>query len=1000
MPRTSIDNESIFSSSAHVSAFNPDETKDDIYSPLGPNSIYELTIGSDLARIRRNRPPKSSVTINGGVNTVYNLSTPSTRDIPQIQLSKLKSKVTDADLYEKYVKNAEREYKQFESSYKLLTEDTLQKFQQQQQQQQRISASSSVEDIQIIDSISDIPKVFLDSNFRLDDPRIFKQVIEDTSILGESSLVNNTDLQDKLSNYLDIVEMNLIQEIGKSSDSFFNAIGDIEKIQIQSKSCVDIFNNITKELEELEQAQSKRGLKIMHKLIEKKNVETFESTLIQIQYITSFFNLSNKSFTDGNYAKCLNEIVVVEKLLHGVRYQDVTDPDLKNLYPDLPNLVELTQLPAFIHLRNDLQSLKHECSKGYTDDFVELLTTDLRDHYRNVATKDTLNRLYVNKDKTKKYASRPVIASYLNIEEEKKSKLKEYVRDLEKAGNLSEAYSTYQHRFITEIKDIIKQNLPSSQSQEMSRTSSRASPAPPDTGKPNALSTNIKTLTPREFENMFSKTCAELSECLRRLTAHQKLLLDVALTSISSTNDIDIMSLDITTAIHKAIELTQIRLMKVISVRSEQTADLPVQFYLRLYSITSSYLQECEMINPGFAFGGAGNALGEWFSNHLTYFVHRFHINSIREMSTECTKEIWREVVDPKELAAAQLAIDELIGYATGESGDKLNEYFDFYEDNEKEPQEQLVDETVRKLSISTDVFLVPSLALKNVYHIRDYIVIAKAFPSFASTITNNLLNYFKVLNSKTSQAVLNAGATRTAGLKHITTKHLALCIQFVEFNIGLLEATKNFFPQDTHQENPEEITYSRILSNYKDHETELFSKVVTMMHDRTVMRCAGLPKINWSEPIKHPQQCHSYMEDLVKDTITVAKVLTKYLPELKSSLILSQIFDNYKRLFVESYCTQLPPFKDINEKQNVLKDIDYFRVKLFDVGGYGNSGQVIWENVNSMTTEEEAKMEEIMRHNIQDEQKQKSPPLRPEAPARRFSFDRLVSSARSSFDR
>ena len=36
----------------------PRGSKDDIYSPLGPNSIYALTIGSDIARAKRHRAPK------------------------------------------------------------------------------------------------------------------------------------------------------------------------------------------------------------------------------------------------------------------------------------------------------------------------------------------------------------------------------------------------------------------------------------------------------------------------------------------------------------------------------------------------------------------------------------------------------------------------------------------------------------------------------------------------------------------------------------------------------------------------------------------------------------------------------------------------------------------------------------------------------------------------------------------------------------------------------
>ena len=179
--------------------------------------------------------------MNGGSTTVNNINIPTTKEIPQIQLVKLKQKVSSKTLDEKYVKNSLNDYKKFESSYNLLTEDVLQKLSQSGNNNNRkssISVSSSLDDITetLITLIDEVPKVFRDPNFRLDDPRIFKQVLEGSKIsLDENddslNVINNTDLQEKLSNYLDIVEVNLVDEIAKSSDSFFNTIGDLENIQ-------------------------------------------------------------------------------------------------------------------------------------------------------------------------------------------------------------------------------------------------------------------------------------------------------------------------------------------------------------------------------------------------------------------------------------------------------------------------------------------------------------------------------------------------------------------------------------------------------------------------------------------------------------------------------------------------------------------------------------------------------------------------------------------------
>ncbi|KAK6465120.1 Vps54-like protein-domain-containing protein, partial [Scheffersomyces coipomensis] len=1001
--RNSIDVESSFSS---VLQFNPDESfnVNDELSPLGPNSIYALTVGSDNARAKRNRAPKSSVTINGGLTTINNLKYPTYKDIPQIQLHKLKHKIKNEQITSKYVKNSLQEYKSFESSYNNLTEDSLQQFSQKKgfKDDDQLSTSSSIDQFQYkeSDDINAIPSVFLDQNFRLDDPRIFKQVMEDSTILYDNELVNNNALQEKFSHYLDIVEVNLIKEISKTSDSFFSTIGDIQIMKEESDECVEQFKLIKSKLDKLGEEHAHLGNKILEKLAEQRNVEYLESSIIQLKYIISIFELANKSYNNAKYNKCLTEIVVVENLIRGVSYDQLTDEEVGSFYPkfDYP-LVNLSNLPALVYLQNDLQNLKEECSKGYINDFIQILLGDLRDHYNSVSTGDTLNRIYNSIDKQKKYQSRTVNTSYSTVKDEKKTKLIDYVKNLGKAGKLTQAYSLYQEKIITEIKDIIKNNLPNASNQngnylsvDLSNAPSRSSSDPPESANSsqaqpvsNTLSSNIKSLTPREFETMFIKIYCNLSECLRRLTAHQKLLLDIALTNVSPdvTRNIDIMALDISMAINRAIELTQIRLTKVINVRSEQTADIPVPYYLRLYSISSAYLQECELISPGYVAPGGGNSLSDWFKHHILYFVHRFHSNSLKKLISDCDRETWKEIVQSDILEKYQSILDEITGYATflssagaeGFSGSKWMDLFDFYDYGKIEsPHKGSVSGDRTRLATGKESFMIPNLTLVALEAIRDYLIISKAFPNTTSIIETNILNYFKLMNSKTSQAVLNAGATRTAGLKHITTKHLALCIQVVEFNIALLPnvqlvfAKKETSPVQRDPNQSDELTFYRIISNYKDHENEIFSKLVSIMHDRTLSHCNAIIGIDWSQPLTHPRQCHQYMETLVKDTTTVAKVLSRYLAEIKCSLILSQIFDNYKRLLVECYCTKLKQFKDFNEKQMVLKDIDFFRVKLCELPGYGNSGQVIWENVNSLPTEEDTKMAEIMRKNIEGE--------------------------------
>ncbi|KAL6452515.1 VPS54 Vacuolar protein sorting-associated protein 54 [Candida maltosa Xu316] len=816
----------MISSSTYFNIINPDEPRDEVYSPLGPNSIYALTIGSDTARARKHRAPKAYVTLNGGATTIYNVNTPTTKDIPQIQLVKLKNKVSSKELDDKYVKNSLAEYKKFESSYNPLTEDILSKL-SRNDRKASLSASSSIENFSEIDvtSIDDIPQVFRDPEFRLDDPRIFKQVLEGSKILLDendpsSNLINNTDLQDKLSNYLDIVEMNLVEEIAKSSDSFFNTIGDIESIQKKSSACVESYETLMHKLEQLETDQSQKGVEILNKMIEKKNLEDLEQSMLQIQYIKSIFQLASKSFTHGSYSKSLAQIVAVENLIKGVPYEEIVDEEIKSIYPKL-RTIDLTTLPAFIHLQNDLSNLKRECSKGYIDNFVDVLLEDLRNHYQNVSVTDSLNRLYVSRDKTRKYNSKPSNNAYLTVDEKTKKSLAEFVKDLVKAGTLTQAYSAYQTQFITEIKEIIKQNLPMSKPTE---SSARASPIPrTDSPTPsNVLSNNIKTLSPGEFENMITKTYAQLSECLRRLTVHQKILLDIALTSVPQNMEIDIMSLDITRAIRKSIELTQIRLMKVMNVRSLETANLDVPSYVKLYLITSTYLHECEMIYPD---SGSGNALSEWFTNHVNYFISRFQDNAIREMEMAVAKERWN-VAD--NVSSTQTTLNSLLG-----SDEWWLKYFDFYDDGKEEQngKDAETEQPVKnsKLSIDGNEYIVPILVATVIQHVYSYTLIQKSF--LHKDILTNYTTYFKILNSRCYQAVLGTNAINTAGLKHISLKNLCICLNLVEFLAKFL-GLYTTFPV------PEEL-----ITMYQQHQADLETKISTIIQDQDLDKVSRILK-------------------------------------------------------------------------------------------------------------------------------------------------------------
>ena len=77
-----------------------------------------------------------------------------------------------------------------------------------------------------------------------------------------------------------------------------------------------------------------------------------------------------------------------------------------------------------------------------------------------------------------------------------------------------------------------------------------------------------------------------------------------------------------------------------------------------------------------------------------------------------------------------------------------------------------------------TVVPVAASLALLKM--VRDHVAAAARFPSLAPTAVHKTAELLRVFNARTAALVLGAGAMRTAGLRSITAKHLALATESV----------------------------------------------------------------------------------------------------------------------------------------------------------------------------------------------------------------------------
>lgn len=188
--------------------------------------------------------------------------------------------------------------------------------------------------------------------------------------------------------------------------------------------------------------------------------------------------------------------------------------------------------------------------------------------------------------------------------------------------------------------------------------------------------------------------------------------------------------------------------------------------------------------------------------------------------------------------------------------------------------------------------------------------------------------------NSRTCQVVLGAGAMRSAGLKNITAKHLALASQTLSIFINLIPYIRELVRRHL---NPRQavllIEFDKLKRDFQEHQNEIYAKLVSIMGDRLTVHCKTLQEIDWTSFNQtETHRPNPYMEALVKETTTLHKVLSRYMPGQALELVMMQVLSAITSRLAEEFSKlDLPTFKS---KEQLLCDAGFLRQKLSELKG------------------------------------------------------------------
>ncbi|KAJ5223332.1 hypothetical protein N7468_007874 [Penicillium chermesinum] len=844
--------------------------------------------------------------------------------------------------------------------------------------------------------LSTIPPVYFEEDFHLENPRTFDVISEKSEVVrppkpqskddkpsnggaaepahtGRKALATNAILQEKLSWYMDTVEIHLISSISTASKSFFTALGSLRELHAEAADSVERIQVLRRDLQKIDKEMALGGLKIVNLRRRRENVRMLAAAVGQLRDVVESVSRCEELVEQGEIEVASDELEEVERLMAGEKLSDQPGQDSD----DRPRqAIDLRKLKALDGAAEDLSHLRQRIGLGYETRFLNDLLGDLREHVENVSSATTLQRWGASFLR-QRGGQRPVSMvspAYMNIDKDLRTRLHAQLTGLAKAHYTTPAATSFKTAVLREMKALIRKYLPSSSdddNESMVSVSTHGGRQRSQQEKSSILARNLRALDPEDAYSMLVAVYTGISECLRRLSTQVKILLDIASglenpavvsrspnpqiqesnranteSSASAMAQDEILQvLDMSSLLGQAVDIAQSQITKVLKVRSEQTAQLPKEDFLKYFTLNRLFADECEAIS-----GRGGTALRTIVGSQIREFISRFSESQRHRIVEVMDADKW----DARDFGEPEVTIMTRILDASTKDVDAWVDASKIWmtpEENKPGPSDQSPaangsgKEKVRSAVIDEQKYILPDSALVIMRSIEEFEFLMASIPNMIQDIAPQLLEILKLFNSRSSQLILGAGATRSAGLKNITTKHLALSSQALSFVVALVPYVREFVRRHG-QGNQIMGEFDKVKRLCQEHQNGIHEKLVDIMVSLSNVRVNAMKRIDWDAegPAVNP-----YMEILAKETGTLHRVLSKHLPDMTVDMIMIPVFTRYREQWTRA-------FEEANVsteagKKRMEADIEYLQSKLGKIQGADDLSKRLLEIVQAKVT-------------------------------------------------
>ncbi|XP_068451798.1 vacuolar protein sorting-associated protein 54 [Clinocottus analis] len=740
--------------------------------------------------------------------------------------------------------------------------------------------------------LEQVPKIFMRPEFALEDPATFNSVLpwsHFNSAGGKSSrdVASSKLLQEKLSHYLDVVEVSIARQISLRSDAFFHAMSSQHELQdrlLETQRAVAVLRGRTAAIDRV---MCRGPLQALRTALTRNNCVKLHGKLKLMAAVHQTQPTVQLLLSTSEFVGALELISTTKEVLQQ----------------------ELQGIHSFRHLGSQLCELEKLIDKMMVEDFSMYARSDLNRSLRDeplVLEKERLESLVFGLLRQRKLdfldiysdemimsnkaiVSQCVADNVLHMEDidtEVVTKLADQMRLMtfpqwfELLENIFESFLLFLQKIkatLSVIKNVVLEVLASNQRNRLQEEAAGSGPPAPEAPRGAAVLQGEAELAYLTHEGLFISDAlneAQQQQVLDHSSRIQQSRAEAAGSDSAETficrepsfmsgdhmmpTDLELNRVinNLQELLHTASDVSHDRCVKVLTARAKDGSleRLSSAEFVCLSRAVEGFVGDTEELC-----GRRSGSLRGALQSQANRFVHRFHDERKTKLSLLLDNERWKQAEVPAEF-------QDLVNSIADGRITLPERKIPGPED--KKPAEFLLVNG-QKYAVVGTVLLLIRIFLEYCQCVND-------IPSIATDMLTRLSDLLKHFNSRSCQLVLGAGALQVVGLKTITTKNLALasrCLQLVVHYIPVIRAHFETKLQ------PKQFSvlrhFDHITKDYNDHVAEISAKLVAIMDslfEKVLSKYevkAPMPSVCFRNVCKQMAKMHEAISELLPEEQT-----------------------------------------------------------------------------------------------------------------------------------